>query len=292
MEIRQTTYTLNDITLHVAEAGGKADQVVLFLHGFPEGGYAWRRQLLYFAAKGYRAVAPDQRGYNLSSKPQGVKAYTMEHLAADVAALIRQLTQDKVYLVGHDWGGVVAWAVAQQYPDLLEKLVILNIPHPQVISAQLHSNPRQMLRSWYAGFFQLPWLPERVCRAFNYKLMERSMVISARKNTFSPNDMACYKKVWQQPHALTSMINWYRAYKYSKLRVTGEIRVPTLLLWGEQDTFLGSEMAQPSIARCRHGQLRFLPGATHWLHHEVPDEVNRLLEAFISPGGNDTGVQG
>ncbi|MBF9254325.1 alpha/beta hydrolase [Pontibacter sp. 172403-2] len=282
MAIQEKTYVVNGITLHVAEAGEQTGKVILFLHGFPEFWYGWRKQLTYFAGKGFRAVAPDQRGYNRSSKPAGVKAYTMEKLTDDIAALIRQLTQESVYLVGHDWGGAVAWVMAIRYPDLLEKLIILNMPHPQVMKENLKHNPKQMLKSWYAGFFQLPFLPELAGSIFDYKLLEHSMKSSAKKGTFSDADMAHYKAAWQQPKALASMLNWYRAYKYNRLNLAGDITVPTLLIWGRKDTFLGQEMAQPSIARCKNGQLVFIDNATHWLHHEKPDEVNHLIEAFIN----------
>lgn len=281
MVIQEKVYAVNGVSLHVAEAGEQAGKVILFLHGFPEFWYGWRKQLTYFAGKGFRAVAPDQRGYNRSSKLAGVRAYTIEKLTGDIAALIRQLTHHKVYMAGHDWGGAVAWAMAMHYPELLEKLIILNMPHPQVMEEHLKHNPKQMLKSWYAGFFQLPLLPELVSSAFDFKLLEQSMRSSSKKGTFSEEDIVHYKVAWQQPQALSGMINWYRAYKYNKLNLAEDVTVPTLLIWGKKDTFLSHEMAQPSIARCKNGQLVFLDGATHWLHHEQPDEVNRLMDAFI-----------
>lgn len=281
MEIRENFVTANGIRLHVAEAGEPEGEVLLFLHGFPEFWYGWRKQLLFFAAKGYRVIAPDQRGYNLSSKPSGVKAYTLARLTADIADLIQQVIARKVYLVGHDWGGAVAWAMAQHYPDLLEKLIILNMPHLDIMQQELRKNPRQLQKSWYIGFFQLPLLPEAVSSAFNYKMLERSMASTAKAGTFTDADIARYKTAWQQPQALTSMINWYRAYKYNTLETTLEVKVPTLLLWGRKDTFLSDTMAAPSIRKCRHGQLMFLDDATHWLHHEKPDEVNQYIYDFI-----------
>ncbi|WP_347156916.1 alpha/beta fold hydrolase [Pontibacter chitinilyticus] len=280
MEIQEKEYAVNEVTLHVAEAGPAEGSTILFLHGFPEFWYGWQQQLAYFSAHGYRAIAPDQRGYNRSSKPAGVKAYTLEKLTADIAALIRQMTQEKVYLVGHDWGGAVAWAVALRYPELLHRLIILNMPHPQVMAQSMRTNPKQMLKSWYAGFFQLPLLPEVSSSAFDYTLLEHSLQTSSKKGTFPKEKIAVYKAAWRQPKALESMINWYRAYKYSRLDLSGEIIVPTLLIWGRKDTFLGQEMAPPSIARCKQGQLKFIDNATHWLHHEKPDEVNQLIHAF------------
>lgn len=281
MEIRDKYYAVNGIQLHVAEAGAPEGEVILFLHGFPEFWYGWRRQIEFFASKGYRILAPDQRGYNSSSKPRGVKAYKMAALTADIADLIQQVIQKKVYLVGHDWGGAVAWAVAQHYPHLLEKLVILNMPHLVVMQHHLRTNPRQLLKSWYMGLFQLPLLPEIVSKAFNFKVLEKSMTASAKPGTFSGAEIARYKAAWRQPEAITAMLNWYRAIKHNSMDTTREVTVPTLMIWGRKDAFLSHTMAQPSIEKCTNGQLIFLEDATHWLHHEKPDEVNDLLYNFI-----------
>jgi len=281
MSVTENYYPVNGIHLHVAEAGDPAGKVILFLHGFPEFWYGWHHQLAFFAQQGYRAVAPDQRGYNLSSKPAGAKAYTLNHLTADIAALINQLTSEKIILVGHDWGGGVAWTMAQQYPELIDKMVIMNMPHLQVFQAHLRKSLTQKLKSWYTGFFQIPWLPEIISSAFYYKLLEESMVKSALKNTFSPADVARYKVAWRQKGAVTAMINWYRAYKYYPVAAPEPILVPTLLIWGKKDYFLEAEMAQPSVDKCRLSQLAFLPDATHWLHHEKPEQVNKLIFDFI-----------
>jgi pimeloyl-ACP methyl ester carboxylesterase len=281
MEIKHSDYFVNGIVLHVAEAGDPEGEITLFLHGFPEFWYGWHKQLAFFAAKGFRVMAPDQRGYNGSSKPTGVKAYTTENLTADIVDLIRQINGRKVYLVGHDWGGAVAWAVAQHHPHLLEKLIILNMPHPEVMEENLKKNPKQMLRSWYTSFFQLPVLPEILNSASHYSLLERSMKASAKEGTFTEADIEHYKAAWQQKGALTAMINWYRAYKYNKLDTTREVTVPTLLLWGKKDTFLNYTMAEPSNAKCTDGELVFMNDATHWLHHEKPDEVNSFIYDFI-----------
>ena len=281
MPIRKKIYSINNINLFAAEAGNPEGKVILFLHGFPEFWYAWHQQLPFFADKNFRAIALDQRGYNLSSKPGGVKAYTLPHLTKDIAAFIRELTSEKIILVGHDWGGAVAWSVAAQYPQLLEKLVILNMPHLQIFNRYLRKNPKQLLKSWYAGFFQLPILPEISNRAFNYKLLKMSMAKTALPNTFSKDDFLQYKAAWRKPGAMKAMINWYRAYKYNPNISPEQIEVPTLLIWGQKDAFLKAEMAAPSIEKCRHGKLVFIPEATHWLHHEKPHQVNKLIYQFI-----------
>jgi pimeloyl-ACP methyl ester carboxylesterase len=282
IEPELTYYHLPDVTLHVARAGDEAGETILFLHGFPEHWYGWQKQLSYFAGQGYHVVAPDQRGYNLSSKPEQEEDYTLEKLTGDIVGLIRKLGLEKVVLVGHDWGGVVAWVVAMQFPQLLRKLVILNMPHPAVMLNNLKQNPWQMLRSWYTAAFQVPVLPEMAAKALDYTILAQTMKSTANPGTFSEADMAAYQEAWQQPGALTSMLNWYRAFKHTQLDLHKAVEVPTLLIWGKKDFALGAEMAEPSIARCNAGKLVFLEEATHWLQHEQPDVVNEEIRIFLA----------
>lgn len=281
MEISSKFYDVNGITLHAATAGPEQGRTILFLHGFPEFSLGWKNQLLFFAEKGYRVIAPDQRGYNLSSKPKGVKAYRIENLVTDVVTLIKQLSTQKIILVGHDWGGGIAWEVAGQHPELVEKLIILNMPHLKVMGDTLKSNPKQLLRSWYFGFFQIPRLPEWLLSWSNFKLLGKSMVKTANKNTFSKAELNQYKAAWQNPATVGSMINWYRAYKYSKPALK-RISVPTLMLWGKKDTFLLPGMAEKSNLMCTKGKLIVLEEASHWLHHEKAAKLNQLILNFIA----------
>ncbi len=273
---------VNGVCLHVMEAGNPEGEVLIFLHGFPEFWYGWKKQIDFFARNNYRVVAPDQRGYNLSSKPAGIKDYKISDLTNDMAALIRQYGNKKVHLVGHDWGGAVAWSVATSYPELVERLIILNLPHPQVMKDTLKRLPKQMLKSWYMGFFQLPLLPEKLVGAFNFSLLSRSMRRSAKKGTFSGEDFARYKEAWKKPGAMKAMINWYRAAKFSKMDMDQQVKVPVLLIWGMKDAFLSHEMARPSVEKCRDGKLEMVEDATHWVQHEKPDQVNQLIRDFIS----------
>ncbi|WP_066833569.1 alpha/beta fold hydrolase [Rufibacter ruber] len=279
--MKHSFYTVNHVQLNVWEAGNPADPAILFLHGFPEFGKGWHRQLQYFSTRGWHAVAPDQRGYHLSSKPTEAGAYTTDLLTKDIADLIPQISRGTVVLVGHDWGGAVAWNLALTHPHLLEKLVVLNMPHPQTMHHHLTHNPQQMLRSWYTGFFQLTWLPEQVNRAFDFKFLESALTGTALPGTFPPEVLQEYKQAWAQPGAIEAMLNWYRAYKHNPMQANHTITTPTLLLWGKKDKFLGTEMAQPSMAHCQNGQLVFLENATHWLHHEQPEQVSQLITAFI-----------
>ncbi|MFD2247855.1 alpha/beta fold hydrolase [Pontibacter ruber] len=274
-------YQIGDISLHAVEAGNQDGQVMLFLHGFPEFWYGWHKQLDFFAEKGFRAVAADQRGYNLSSKPENVDDYTIENLTCDIAGLIPQLTTNKVVLVGHDWGGAVAWATAMQHPALISSLVILNMPHPAVMHEHLTKDPEQMLKSSYAAFFQLPILPELLGSVIDFTILKQAMINSSKPGTFTDDMLERYEEAWKQPGALNAMFNWYRAYKYKNFDADHEISSPTLLIWGKQDKFLVPEMALQSIEKCSNGKLVFQSDATHWLHHEKAKQVNDEILQFI-----------
>ncbi len=275
--------SVNGINLHVVQDGPRAGQLVILLHGFPEFWYGWRRQIPYLAAAGYRVWAPDQRGYNLSDKPDGIAAYTLDELAADVIGLIDAAGHERAFVVGHDWGAAVAWWVAAKYPERVARMVVINVPHLSVMKAQVRRNFTQMRKSWYVLFFQLPWLPEKLARMGNWNAAVQSLRLSSHPGTFTDADLDTYRQAWSQPKAYTSMLNWYRAVLRKPLAApaTRRIKVPTLLIWGAQDRFLGREMAQPSIDLCDDGRLVFIEEATHWVQHEEADQVNELMGGFL-----------
>jgi pimeloyl-ACP methyl ester carboxylesterase len=267
------------------EQGNAGNPVIIFLHGFPEFWYGWQKQIDFFAAKGYRVIVPDQRGYNLSSKPKGLSSYQVTSLAEDIIELIRTTGQNKVYLVGHDWGGAVVWAIVYLHPELLHKVAILNMPHPRVFMKTVRTNISQMIKSWYIGFFQLPGISEKFLSLFKYRMMQNSLLRTSLPGTFSPADIQMYRQAWQQPGALHSMIKWYRAamrYKNPFSSGLQQVEIPLLLIWGKKDKFLQHEMAQKSLNYCRNGQLHMIGDATHWLHHEKSTEVNELIYHFIN----------
>ncbi len=281
----------NRVKLHTAQAGPADGPLVLLLHGFPEYWRGWIHQIGPLAEAGFRVVAPDQRGYNLSEKPQGVDAYRIQTLAADVIGLIDALGRQKAFLAGHDWGAAVAWQTAIQYPQRLEKLAILNVPHPAVMLHTVRSSLRQILKSWYIFYFQIPWLPEWMMRRGNYASMRRMMKASSKQDTFSAQDLEEYVKAWALPGALTAMLNWYRALfrqvmvspgRKAGVRQDQRVHVPTLMLWGVKDIALSRQMAQPSIDLCDEGRLIFFENATHWVQHDEPDAVAQILASFFS----------
>jgi pimeloyl-ACP methyl ester carboxylesterase len=270
------------VRLHAVAAGPPEGPVVLLLHGFPEFWYGWRRQIEPLAAAGFRVIVPDQRGYNLSSKPTGVAAYSLTELVSDVIAIADQLDQEKIYLAGHDWGAAVAWSTALLHPQRVAKLVILNVPHPSVMRKFISTRPRQLLRSWYMFFFQLSWLPEAFFSAFDFRVGTRALLRSSRPGTFSGEDLAQYRAAWSQPGAITSMINWYRALFRTRVKFPDKtVRVPTRILWGERDNFLLAEMAHESLRYCASAELFTFANSTHWLQHEEPARVSELLIDFL-----------
>jgi len=266
------------VRLHAIAGGPEDGPVVVLLHGFPEFWYGWHRQIASLTAAGFRVIIPDQRGYNLSSKPSSVAAYALTELVSDVIAIADQLGKEKIFLTGHDWGAAVAWSAALLHPQRIAKLVVLNVPHPSVMRKFLSTRPRQVLRSWYMFCFQLPWLPEALFSAFNFRVGSRALLRSSRPGTFTNEDLVQYRAAWSQPGALTGMINWYRAlFQFPDKTV----RVPTRLLWGERDAFLLAEMAQESLRYCANAELFTFANATHWLQHEEAARVSELLVDFF-----------
>jgi pimeloyl-ACP methyl ester carboxylesterase len=280
--VENLSFKNDDVDLHAVAAGPKDGPVVLLLHGFPEFSYGWRRQIEPLVAAGFRVIVPDQRGYNLSSKPSGVAAYVLTELVSDVIAIADQLGQEKIFLAGHDWGAAVAWSAALLHPQRIAKLAVLNVPHPSVMRKFLSTRPRQFLRSWYMFLFQVPWLPEALLSAFNFRVAARSLLRSSRPGTFSAEDLAQYRAAWSQPGALTGMINWYRALFRVRTKFADKtVRVPTRILWGERDDFLLNEMAHESLRYCTSAELFTFANATHWLQHEEPVRVSELLIDFF-----------
>ena len=273
----------NGIRLHVAQAGGQDVPLVILLHGFPEFWYGWQAQITFLAAHGYRVWAPDQRGYNLSDKPAGIDAYGLVTLAQDVIGLIDAAGCEQAYIVGHDWGAGVAWMTAILHPERVKKLVILNVPHPVALEETFRSNPKQWLKSWYIGFFQIPLLPEFLLTFGDGMGAAQLLILSSNPRTFSDADFTEYVRAWKQPGAMTGMINWYRALVQRRPLALADPRVhrPTLVIWGAQDIALSREMAQMSVDQCDDGRLVIFENASHWVQHEETHQVNALLAEFL-----------
>jgi pimeloyl-ACP methyl ester carboxylesterase len=266
---------VNGIRLHWVEQG--LGPLVVLLHGFPEFWYSWRHQIPVLARR-CRVVAPDMRGYNLSEQP--ARGYDLETLTDDVRALIETLGEKRAVIVGHDWGGMVAWVFAMRFPELTEKLVVMNAPHPGRFREEMR-RPRQFLRSTYALFFQLPRLPELLLGANGCWPIGQMLRNSARvKDAFSDDDLERFREAMARPGALTAALNYYRAVRPDRLPDDLTVQAPTLLLWGVHDQALGVPLTR--------GLGRWVPNLTvqylecgHWTQQERFEEVNRYLLEFL-----------
>ncbi len=283
-ELREGYAEIGDQRLHYVEAGD--GPLMVLLHGFPEFWYGWRQQIEPLAAAGFRVVAPDMRGYNLSSRPSSVAAYDTDRLADDIRGLIQERGAQSALLVGHDWGGTVAWTVAMNHPEVVDRLAILNAAHPRRLSQGLHS-PRQLRKSWYFFYFQLPGLPERHVRSNRWRFF-RNFLHDARPGAYTPQDIDRYIEAWSQAGAATGMINYYRAsVRQSPKRAAARLRsiqAPTLVIWGQRDRYLGPELAEPDRDDVPNlDRVERLPDASHWVHQDEPERVTQLLIDFFAP---------
>jgi pimeloyl-ACP methyl ester carboxylesterase len=263
---------VGDINLHLYEDGPGDGPLTILLHGFPESGRAWRKIARQLGERGHRVVAPDMRGYGDSDAPIGIAAYALDILVGDVVGLADALGAETFTLVGHDWGGIIAWAVAARHPERLKRLVILNAPHLDTLASEMRRHPRQILRSLYVGFFQLPRLPERLLAQFRFRALRRSLSRTSRPGTFTAVDLDAYVAEWRQPGRLTAMINYYRALRIPHAPL-GRITVPTLILWGIKDGFLGAHLADAAAALCDDARIVPFAECTHWVAHEEPRRI-------------------
>jgi epoxide hydrolase 4 len=282
IELREGTAEVGDVSLHYVEAG--EGPLVVLLHGFPEFWFGWRRQIAPLAAAGFRVVAPDTRGYNLSSKPEGFESYAVDLLAADIRALIGELGAEPARLVGHDWGGSIAWTTAMNHPEVVDRLAILNAAHPRRLSQGLH-NPNQLRKSWYFFFFALPGLPEEVVPARDWHFFRH--FLEEANPPYTSEELDRYVEAWSQEGAAAAMINYYRAsVRQSQKEAVAKLRpisARTLVIWGDQDSYLGSDLAEPEHDDVPNlDRVERLPDASHWVHHDEADRVNELLIDFFA----------
>ena len=282
-EFEPLAIAANGLRFHALAAGPVDGPLLLLLHGFPETSHCWNKLMPPLAAAGFRVVAPDQRGIGLSSKPEGIAAYRIDRLAADIVAIVRALGRERAQVVGHDWGGAVTWHLAEHHADVVERVAIIDVPHGSTFTRYLRRHPSQLARSWYMLFFQLPWLPEALLRANDFRGLADALANTSRQGAFTPEDLAAYRAAWAQPGALTGMLNWYRALRLGAQvpRGSGRVTIPVRLMWGDRDHALEPAMAEASIARCDAGEVFHFPDATHWLPREEPERVTALLLGFL-----------
>jgi pimeloyl-ACP methyl ester carboxylesterase len=277
----------NGLRFHVATCGS-GDRLALCLHGFPECWYSWRHQMPLLARLGYRVWAPDLRGYGETDRPPRVQDYAIERLMDDVAGLIDAAGARSTLLLAHDWGGIVAWYFAMRRLRPLDRLVMMNLPHPAPMERELR-RWRQLRRSWYVLLFQVPRLPEALFRMRNYRVVGDAFLNSAiDKTRFPPEVLQVYRDNAARPGALTAMLNYYRALVRGRgadrQRALGypPIEVPTLLIWGEEDIALCKESTYGTERYVPNLTLRYLPRVSHWVQQEAPETVNAMLEAWLT----------
>ena len=300
---------VNGVRLHYVTAGPTDGDLVVLLHGFPEFWYSWRHQLPALAEAGYRVLAPDMRGYNGSEKPHGVSAYRIDELVGDIEGLIHSAAHDAAHVVGHDWGGLVAWSSAIEAPEIVETLTILNAPHPIKYVRDL--SLEQLRRSWYVFYFQVPWIPERIFAARDFALLEDLFqTMPWNPDAFADEDVERYKSALARPGAVSSAISYYRAmardvvvgreedgvepsslqrHFLANVPVVGDwlagpvptIEAPTLIVWGERDQALVLEQTRGLERYVEDVRIRRVPDAGHWVQLERPETVTEELRAFL-----------
>lgn len=281
------------VELHTVVSG--SGQLILFLHGFPEFWQAWAPQLRHFGRK-FMAAAVDLRGYNLSDKPDDISSYALTHIVEDIRCVVQALSPDKpAIIVGHDWGGIAAWSFAREHPELVDRLIVINGPHPAVFARELAQSAAQRFASSYSLLFRSPEVADEILSAFDYALLRKMVFGRTTKPDAFPEELrSSYLQSWKQPRALRSALKYYSAaHGFSGTRNENwKISVPTLVLWGEADAALltgnlrGLEDYVAELWVHRH------PTATHWIIHEEPAWVNSHIESFIREGDGRWSTRG
>ncbi len=285
-QIRHERIRAGNLHFHVASCG-EGDRLALCLHGFPENWFSWRHQLPLLARLGWRAWAPDLRGYGESDRPARMEDYAIEVLMEDVANLIDASGARETMILAHDWGAVIAWLFAMRRLRPLSRLVIMNVPHPGPMAREFRTL-RQLRKSWYVFFFQIPWLPDALLAARGGEAIGKAILGSSCDRKRFPDDvLEVFRRPAATPGATTAMLNYYRAMvrggggmRQQKLGFP-VIETPTLMLWGEEDVALSKETTFGTDAYVRDLTLRYLPGVSHWVQQEAPESVNAMLEAWL-----------
>ena len=285
-DLEEYYFQLDEVCLHAMGLGSEDGELVILLHGFPEYWYSWRHQMPFLASSGYRVVAVDLRGFNLSSKPKGLSSYRSETVARDISQLVSALDREEAHIVGHDWGSAVAWVFAMRHRNQLKSLSILNLPHPLKM-VEGFKNWEQIKKSWYIGFFQLPFLPEKFLQYDNHWILRWLMKNDpVQPNVFTEEDIEKFIDAFEGNDAWQSTISYYRALRYENLwNIENRMEViesPTLILWGKQDRFLDHNFAAPPREWVPNHRLVFHEEASHWLQQDQPNWVNKHLADFLA----------
>jgi len=271
----------NGIRMHYVSQG--EGPLIVLLHGFPEFWYSWRYQIPFLAGHGYTVIAPDLRGYNETDKPR--RGYEIPTLLRDIEELVKGLGRQKAHLVGHDWGGALAWTFAMNYPEMTESLIVMNAPHPAAMMREMRTL-KQLRKSWYIFAFQIPWLPEYMLGRNNANEIGRMLRGAALQKSAFPHEVtAKYQEAMSKPGAIRAAISYYRQlFRHLPFSVKSkgvQIQAPTLLIWGERDIALGIELTTGLERWVNDIQIKRIPDSGHWVQQEQPEKVNQFLLDFL-----------
>ena len=279
VEMKRSKIKVGDVSLSVLTAGPSEGTAVVLLHGFPERAASWHKQIDYLSSLGYFVIAPDQRGYEESDKPEAVSNYQLGILADDIIGLINHFNKESVYLIGHDWGCVVGWYLISFHSERFKEAILMSSPHWTIFKKNILTNPKQFLKSWYIFLIQLPKIPEFFIGSNNYKKFADEIKKSAFNEEYPAQDLEELRLGWIKNKSMGYMLNWYRALRELKTPVlTGKIKVPVTILWGTRDPFLLLEMGQESLALCESAELVSLENTGHWPQHENALELQKHID--------------
>lgn len=275
---------VDGISLNTVQAGSTGSPAVIFLHGFPEMALGFRAYIGPFVQAGFQVIIPDQRGYNLSSKPTTIKAYRLDSLASDIFRLADRIGCDRFALVGHDWGASVAWSMVTAQPARITRMAVINGPHPAVWFQAMRFNPEQRRKSRYVQLLRVPRLPEWLIKLGRYKGLSGAFTDASGIEILSPDILHEYRVAWRRKNALTGMLNWYRANlgQDTPVPAASEVSTPTLILWGDRDAYACSDLADQSAALCNKARVVHYPRAGHWLLHEEQSAVCEELLRWLT----------
>ncbi len=281
-EMDHETVHGDGVDIHVASAGPADGDPVVLLHGFPDFWFGWRHQIPALVEAGYRVYVPDRRGVNESDAPDGVSLYSLDDLAADALTVMDHAGDGPVPVVGHDWGGAVAWWVATEFPERVERVVAINAPHPVAMERRVFRDPLQTLRSAYIGLFQVPEVPERLLEAADWRLLEAVLTGGAREGAFEAAELYDYRQAWSRTGAESLLAPYRAAVRDPPEPPEPHVAPPAAILWGLEDPALSDALADDTADLCADARTVRFTGAGHWVHREAPEMVNDLLVRFLA----------
>lgn len=273
---------VGEVTLHVVFAGPEDGPPVVLLHGFPEFWYAWRGPAAVLARAGFRVIVPDQRGYNLSDKPDAVADYRLDHLVRDVVGLADALDYQRVSIGCQDWGSTVGWRTLLEHPDRVDRFAVINAGHPLAFA---NASGDEDKVSWYQTFIQIPWLPGFSARLNDWALLASSLRDSSAAGAFPEEEMDQLRSAWDRDGAIHTMGAWYRAeaWPYQGSREDARVANPVMILLAASDAFIPAQPARDSAAYLQDSRLVELGSGTHWVTAEEPERIGALLAEFFAP---------